>query len=1184
MLSHLRFHRRGPSNPASPAGDQQPSPLSNTQSPFTPDGGVSSPDTQPPSSTTSLVPPMLPPITRVTSDQSPPLPGFSSDAAAAHGPLAEQRVVPQPAAARSPYTTDSGFIGGVALENYRRGLRAQKALVTPEHHAAPPLDDKHLRAKTSPAAAGAPPPVAPRQGQPSQGFSRVPSHSSVSPSESVQPTGRRPPGLGLTGEFTPSSSSSVTITPMEPHKAKKGLPFLKNPMSTLLMRRKMNQNVPDALPMPIVSSQHPEPTYDPRIKGTRVHDFSAPRRRSIPRNDFVQPEARPPVTEYQKQPVAVPQPAPLPVAAPVPEQEQPPKPISKDVTPVNRPKSQNPSPTSVPEKRNGSFRDRMRSSSGSSMAGSIQLENLSSIAEDHRNREFGSLTRVNPSIRTTRSHKISLSEMSSRDTITSLPRHMKSTSSRFSFDMIGAAKQEKIMEDRHRQRQLEKGEPESDERRDSRFDEFDEDAFDYDAMMDDDGLEERIPGVNADFDDEDDYLHETPYVQKDQFDTQEDPDNDQQNFSGFVFQRSNPESEIPSPFLPGQMPNTPRDAEGQPIGSAMTKDTPTTANFPLSAQPNSSDRDSAFGQRLLGLGIDQATSRHEEKTVGAKANALAFLPDDELYFDDGIIGYEDEFAEDLAAGIDPDDEPFDESIFDNNDTDQFGRPVRGAFARAQSMTKATSESKKRISDTSRFSAQSEITQSTAHTSLSAGMLDGAQGGSSMISPLGRVSSVMGSSSSPSQRKMVAYQAALAAAAHEAAASGKFQRSASPVLEDDAEDEDGTDELEDAETQESTVKIQDDVEYEPTDDLDDDFGYENMDDFELDDDAIIAEANASALANDADGWYGQEFGFYAAPPSSTQHHGSYSSSASGGGAEIGYAVGGFFGPRGGDLARSASGRLISREANLTPITERSEYSNRNSIMSMGLPPLVGGGTPTTMQSPGLAQLAMMSEEGDEMTLSALLRLRNKAWGGSQASLASSRDGSPKSERGELPSAPPWAAAAGGGAPMPGYTHARQNSLLSSEGRESELGSLPASPTLTMANAAQGPQGQAHALATLQQHNIPARGNSAYPRAPGGGQSASAPVSAVPGRNSNEWNWPLPSSSSEVVAGGVPARTVSLASRHGKGHRRQQSSTESVSYIMEEEDNGEARWVMERRRTGDGDETELLEREIIPGGRI
>ncbi|OAA79661.1 hypothetical protein LEL_03147 [Akanthomyces lecanii RCEF 1005] len=1177
MLSHLRFHRRGgPSHPASPAGDQQPSPLSNTNSPFTPDA-VSSPDTLPPTSTTSLVPPTLPPITRVTSDQSPPLHDFYSDARV---PPLEQRM-PQPT--RPSYANDSGFIGGVALENYRRDLRAQKALVTPETKTVQQFDDQHIRAKMSPAAAA--PPVAPRPNMPSQGFSRVSSHSSISPSEgtgSLQPTGRRPPGLGLNSEGT-SSSSSVTITPMEPHKAKKGLPFLKNPMSTLLMRRKINQNVPEALPLPSLPHQDSEPTYDPRIKGTRVHDFSAPRRRSIPRNDSLQTIAGPPISEYQSGPGSVPLSTPAPLSAPVPEQEPAQVPTTnRDVTPSHLSTSQSSPPASTSATRNSSFKDRMRSSSGSSMSGSMQYENLSSIAENNAHRASGSLRRVNPSTRTTRSRKISLSEMSSRDTMASLPRHMKSTSSRFSFDMIGAAKQEKILEERHRQRQLEKGEPETDERRDSRFDEFDEDAFDYDAMIDDDGLEERIPGVNADYDEEDDYINETPYIQEDQFDPQEDPDNDQQNFSGFIFERSNPESSLASPHLPGQIPNTPRDAQGHPIGSALTKDTPTTATFPVSAQTNVSDIDAAFVQQLSGLGINEQPSlEDEERPLDTSANALGSVTEDEMYFDDGIIGYEDEFAEDLAAELDPNAEPFDESIFDNDDTDQFGRPVPGAFANAKSLRQTVSQSRKRESDmTSRFSAQSGITQSTAHTSFSAGLPEGTHGGGSIISPLGRVSSMMGSSSSPSQRKMAAYQAALAAAAHEAAASGKFQRSASPVLEDEAEDDYGTDDLDDTETQESTVKIQDDVEYAPMDDLDNDFGYENMDDFELDDDAIIAEANASALANDSDGWYGQEFGFYAAPSSQNQNqnHGSYSSSASSD-VEYLYASGGFFGPRG-DLARSKSGRLISREPNLTPITERSEYSNRNSIMSMGLPPMVGG-TPT-MQSPGLAQLAMMSEEGDEMTLSALLRLRNRAWGGSQASLSSSREGSPKSERGELPGAP-WAAMPAVGTSMPGSAHGRKNSFLSSEGRDSELGSLPASPTMTMANAAIGSQMQANALAALQQqqqHSNPIRGHSApstYPTPrPQSGQSESAPVSAAPGSSSNEWSW-----NQEV--GNMPLRAVSL-SRNGNGHRRQKSSTDSISYIMEEEDNGEARWVMERRRTGEDNETELLEREIIPGGRI
>ncbi len=154
--------------------------------------------------------------------------------------------------------------------------------------------------------------------------------------------------------------------------------------------------------------------------------------------------------------------------------------------------------------------------------------------------------------------------------MSALPRHMKSTSSRFSFDMIGAAKQEKLLEERHRQRAAERLTPDPRDPRDSSFDEYDED-FDYDAMMEDDGLEEMIPGVNADYEDEEDILEEE-FEGGDLEAEMEDPDNDQENFAGFVFQRSNPPSSITSPHTPGMLA-TPRDATGRVIGYALTKDT-----------------------------------------------------------------------------------------------------------------------------------------------------------------------------------------------------------------------------------------------------------------------------------------------------------------------------------------------------------------------------------------------------------------------------------------------------------------------------------------------------------------------------------------------------------------------------------------------------------------------------------
>jgi hypothetical protein len=50
----------------------------------------------------------------------------------------------------------------------------------------------------------------------------------------------------------------------------------------------------------------------------------------------------------------------------------------------------------------------------------------------------------------------------------------------------------------------------------------------------------------------------------------------------------------------------------------------------------------------------------------------------------------------------------------------------------------------------------------------------------------------------------------------------------------------------------------------------------------------------------------------------------------------------------------------------------------------------------------------------------------------------------------------------------------------------------------------------------------------------------------------------------------------------GHRHK-SSADSISY-MKEEDSGETRWVMERRRTADSGEIEVLGREVVEGGRI
>lgn len=970
--------------------------------------------------------------------------------------------------------------------------------------------------------------------------------------------------------------------PIEPQKSRKGLPFLKNPMSTLLLRRRGHQNTPDVAPLPLAPPPQ-EPVYDPRIKGTRVHDFSAPRNRATSAHSASRTALASDAEDQSRLSV----------------ERQAGRSAGTSVR-----SAESGSLGKTPSAASNHTLDRQNSATGNQLA--VTAEEPDTLPAE-TGADASSLHRSTGSTRATRSRNVSFS---------SIPKHMKSTSSRFSFDMIGAAKQEKIMEERHRQRAQERQGSQDSTRPDSRFDEFDEDDFDYDAMMDDDGLEERIPGVNADYDDDghfDQYLEDEPFVQQEDVideaqpdppheqPTQEEadleelrnfPENDQENFAGFVFQRSNPTSSLASPQIQPPLA-TPRDANGNVIGNAVTKDTPTTRAFPLSPEAQIFP-DPTLQQRFSDMGVADAQSPQYSNFPAAHeahGAALQTVTEDDLYYDDGIAGYEDEFAEDLAAEPEYDTAPFDESIFDLNDTDEYGRPIPGAFAKAQSKRQVTQENismpTKRESDmTSGFSGQSGTAQSsTAHTSMSVDAVGNNHG-------LGRQTSASygsrmredpsSSSSDKAPDHMDAYQAALAAAAHKAAASGKFQRSSSPppgsssdqVPEDSLADEYG----------------------DPDAGIDDyESEYVDMNDFELDDDAIIAEANASVLADDSDGWYGSEFGFYAAPIN--QHHGAYSSSAGSEGSEFNYANGGFFGPKGmSDLGRSASGRLISREPNLTPITERSEYSNRNSMMSMSMSfPGLQSGTPTTLQSPGLAQLAMMAETGDDqMTLSALLRLRSKAWGESQASSPSTREGSPKSERGELAPSP-WPPGSMPPPPLPG--HVRQPSTLSSASRDSDANSSEAaggsaSPTITMAmpTTTQPLSGQQPpAQQPPRPYGSPLRGNSA-PAAyrPSAAQPSfryvgpdvpeSAPVSAISQHHygsSNDFPW---------VNHGQDAMVRPSRSAGTKSHHRHNSSSDSVSYMLEGEDTGNARWVMERRRTGEYGQVEVVEREVVEGGRI
>ena len=980
MLSHLRFHRRAPSNPTSPLPDQNPvwdpaaqrerPPNTRDVSPHPPH-----PNSRPRSPTASQLPPTLPPIIRVA----------SPDSDAPFAPL-DNNTPPPP---RPGYDDGNkqGFIGGVALRKYQAAQEPQRA--GPARAMTAPLPENQLsRAKPAP-----PPintdarPAAPTKQPKSSWFS--------TPTDLRAPGGpaKRPTGPRVTSEPSPVAAS-------EPQKGRKGLPFLKNPMSSLLSRRKTPQTV--------VDTQPPPPTYDPRIKGTRVHDFSAPR----PKKTLSSPDG-----------------------VPVSNQET----ISTAARPTDRSESApdsfvggklgsspGPSRDALNQVEPGADADRAHAEKLSSSAVSPDNDLPTSIhtspSAASRSAPMATLPpAASMSMRTIASRQLSASSVSRKDSVASaIPRHMKSTSSRFSFDMGGAAQQEKLLEERHRQREQEKKTSDGPDA-DARFDDFDED-FDYEAMMDDDGLEERIPGVNADYDDNyDNYDNYDDYEEG--LDADMDPDNDQENFAGFVFQRSGPSSSLASPHTPAVLA-TPRDANGAAIGFAMTKDTtpepasaesPMFPSFPVNP-PQDDTSVPAIQEQEPGFPDDSLAPVFRPSFPAATGpHPLARSEKDDIYFDDGLAD-ELDFEHDGAY--------FDESIFDNHDTDQYGRPIPGAFAQAKEAMRAAyhnqkqeqqeqqeqQEPSKRDSDMiSSESAHSGAARSTRDTSLSVGP---------QMQPVqleveeqpSKKPSAEPAMDLPSQE--FDYQAALAAAAQVAAASGKFLRSASP---EEPADMSPADPLESAESETNGYDdYSDDFVTNNFDDYGDDAGF---DDFDFDDE-FIAEANASALANDADGFYGQEFGFYSAPAPAPHHQPSSSSSASTTSATENiyhYSAGGYFIPATA-LNRSTSGRVVCREPNLTPITERSEYSNRNSVMSFTLPPAIGDGpggrNSLSSPIPGLAQLALLPEDevGGDMSFEALMRLRSKAWGGGggggggggagpsgQGSLDSSREGSPRSER-------------------------------------------------------------------------------------------------------------------------------------------------------------------------------------------
>ncbi|KAL8701898.1 MAG: hypothetical protein Q9224_000282 [Gallowayella concinna] len=721
-----------------------------------------------------------------------------------------------------------------------------------------------------------------------------------------------------------------------------------------------------------------------------------------------------------------------------------------------------------------------------------------------------------------------------------LPRHFKSNASRFSFDLtgVGSAAQEKILEDKHRQheknraRRSDDSQPSATEMSLRDADDEDEYGNEYDDLDDDDSLEEKIPGVNADADE--------PITVGAHELTQD---------NAFVSPCKSSFTSDPSLASTGvTSPNTPRDILGIPATINPTH----VSSGSVSTQAfneHPPHLNSLLKSPVRGL----ACASHGSSTniPGSELTRSMLQDDDEddLYFDDGMI-------EDPEIPVD---HTFDETVFDDDTSNVYGVPLR--------------DRKPSSNDTGVASNGHTFGDKPYHGAAANGEGHHPPDPTSAepeyyCEQLNR-STRDSFNQSADLSNNASYLDALALGINEAALNGKFNRWSSMRQDAEGGFDDATGSL---------AHMQGDARSDAkAGGLLVGGGIEDTEDFEFDDaladDSIIAAANAEALENDDEGFYGQEFGFFAR--------------ASGAG-EAEYANGGYFGSRGLEgIGRSHSGR--NNEPSLTPITERSEWSNRNSAISLAMHGFQQPHSAGTQPSAGLAQLAdLMHLEDDDLSLSALLRLRRGAWGGSNASLQSSSSGSPLTYVPGVgfPAAIPMqhSNSSNGnvnftnGSPLTmhiGHNHTSSSySLASSNGFASspeDSQPSPVSATITYSTQQQ----------TLPVQQPPQSAPAFFPQQQQQQfVQKSLLMSSSPGINTSHQSQRRSMSPVKRSSKGPPPRP-------SKGHSRNGSNTsESVSYVHEMggEDGGPGRWVLEKRRTDESGMVEVLGREVVEGGRI
>ncbi|EGE82646.1 hypothetical protein BDDG_05590 [Blastomyces dermatitidis ATCC 18188] len=802
-----------------------------------------------------------------------------------------------------------------------------------------------------------------------------------------------------------------------------------------------------------------------------------------------------------------------------------------------------------------------------------------------------------------------------------LPRHLTSNASRFSFDMASgdSTSQERIMEEKHKQKEAAKrAKAQLDRSNDS-----DDEDFDYDAMMDDDGLEERIPGVNAD----DDFGN-------DGFD----------GFTGTGHAFRPHGNQLFVPVLPPVMSNpmSPLDLDSSAPRSPE-KDIPT----PLVISPNSAvagpslgaggmpssnsplpSNNMAFFQNGAGVATMSAESslRQQQQQqqppqpllnqgVEEKSTFYVESDEDDLYFDDGMI-------DDVLGEIEG--EKFDESVFDDETSHLYERKPKfitqlptvpgGIGDAADNNQHAEGHGINNGANEDRMVplvAQNSLLQ--RNISNENGGICGIPGGIKRrtIQP----TTIRGLT----EGNLEKYHSALAKAANEAALNGRFERSGSvsetssgagsaPLSPDSHPGLTADD-----------SRVSQNVDSMAFEEVFDDFDYNDDD---LDDDPIIAAANAEALENDDEGFYGQEFGFY---PQSLGNN-----------CDDQMVLGGYFGTRGVEgITRSHSGRANFQEPSLTPITERSEWSTRNSIISLTAHAAASANASLTNPPPPLAHLGDLGSIDDQMN--ALMKLRRGAWGGSNGSLQSSA----ASHTGRSPVATSMAAAASSRGSFAslhdvlaeqGRCGSSGNNLTNVNNNNTNHNSMSAGSPVGMESSSYSgdssnvsqqhcPHSHPHRNLHQQQNHqpldndfsplitstnynyIPTPSDKDKPLPPPPkpselhhhhhhhhhGHSHSHPH---PPLEIDIDNGPVTNVNANANATTPPyskdennsSTTSNSISKSKSQHSRANSTTESISYVKEANEAGGDRWVLERRRTGESGEREVVEREVMAGGLI